>query len=220
MPKQTSIIKTDYKNAKVEPKDVTEGSVTAKQVLDETRFAWAGEKAFDVLMSAIDENLRIQYDNGRIVGTDYATVYTQLVGVAIDKAIQVAIANSELKLKIAETELKEDQLLDEKKLLKLKQEQLRSQIKVYERQAEGFSDNLKLKLLEAQLNAFSMIFSSGMLDFNETSNAFPKALKASNLTEVYDSVWQSAILDWEKPKHKYKVEERISRGGETSEIEL
>ena len=34
---------------------------------------------------------------------------------------------------------------------------------LYERQKQGFDDNLKQKMLEIQLNAWSMMFSSGML---------------------------------------------------------
>ena len=170
-------------------------------------------------MHAIDENLRIQYDNGRILGDTYAQAYIQLVSAAIDKSVNLAIANAEIKLKIAELELKENQADEDEALNKLKQEQLRAQTKVYDRQIEGFSDNLKLKLLQSQLESFSMIFASGMLDFNENAAAFPKALKASSLSEVYDDLRASSLIDWEAKK-KYKVENRIEKGGEPSGIEL
>lgn len=212
-------ITTDYKNVKVEPNDITSGEVLSKEFYGENRLQWLGEGAFDVLMHAIDENLRIQYDNGRILGDTYAQAYIQLVSAAIDKSVDLAIANAELKLKIAELELKENQADEDEALNKLKQEQLRAQTKVYDRQIEGFSDNLKLKLLQSQLESFSMIFASGMLDFNENAAAFPKALKASSLSEVYDDLRASSLTDWEAKK-KYKVENRIEKGGEPSGIEL
>ena len=99
-------ITTDYKNVKVEPNDITSGEVLSKEFYGENRLQWLGEGAFDVLMHAIDENLRIQYDNGRILGDTYAQAYIQLVSAAIDKSVNLAIANAELKLKIAELRTK------------------------------------------------------------------------------------------------------------------
>lgn len=215
-----SIITSEYKNIKIEPSDITSGEVLSKDYSGENRLYWEGLGVFDIFMKSIDENLRVQYDNGRIVGESYATAYIQLVSLALDKALQLASANAELKLKISEMEIKERQVEDELSLTPLKQENLRAQTKVYDRQVEGFSDNLKLKLMEAQLNAFAMIYSSGILDFDQNNEAFPSALKSQKLTQAYEDVRAAAILDW-KATDKHSVEERIKRGkNPTTPIDL
>ncbi|WP_169777797.1 hypothetical protein [Campylobacter curvus] len=209
----TKNLSIELANVKVDLDSITKGQVKSRHLNERDSLYWEGKGFFDVLMSAIDENLRVQSDNGRITESDYAQMYPQLVLGVLDKSIQLAISNAELKLKTI-------QMLEDEVLNKLKQENIRAQTKVYERQIEGFSDNLKLKLLEAQLSSFAMSFSSGMLDFDQNNSAFPKALKATSLSEVYDSLVASANKNWDSPTTKYSVEKRIKKGGEESGIEL
>jgi len=54
-----------------------------------------------------------------------------------------------------------------------------AQEEVYVRQKEGFDDNAKQKLLEVQLNAWGLAFSSGMLTL------VPDVIKNKNLTTLY-----------------------------------
>jgi hypothetical protein len=60
---------------------------------------------------------------------------------------------------LADRALKADKLLTEAK----NRESADAQISLYNRQEEGFDDNKNQKLFEAQLNAWSLMFSSGLL---------------------------------------------------------
>lgn len=233
----------------IAPKDIVNGSMYSKEYDGVRKFFWEGTGSFDIFIRALDENIRTQHSNGRIQGPEYATAYVRVLELALNKGLELVSLNEEMKLKAlqaklqaamqaAEISFKEKELkfkekeLDlrlkqleaELQLTGLKQENLREQTKVYARQVEGFSDNLKLKLFQAQMEAFSMIYSAGMLDFDANDSQFPKALKASNLTDVYNKLFESATANWEYDigtgKSKYSVENRIRKGGEESGIKL
>ena len=226
----------------LDAKNITNGSVYSKEFNGIPRLFWEGIGPFDIFIRALDENIRSQLDNGRIEGTDYAVAYTKILELALTKAIEVETLNQEFKIKvldaklkaaIAEEELKfkkkelafrEKQLEAELQLLGLKQENMRAQTKVLDRQVDGFSDNLKLKLFQAQLETFGMIYSQGMLDFDENSSQFPEVLKASKVSETYNMLHESATKNWDydpvKGKSLYSVETRIAKGGPESAIKL
>ncbi len=77
---------------------------------------------------------------------------------------QVYVTNyirpEELSIKQAEVDIAQKKLLLTEKEIDLKQQQ----IDLTERQIEGFKDNLQLKMLEIQMNAWAMMFSSGILE--------------------------------------------------------
>lgn len=85
--------------------------------------------------------------------------------------------------------------LEQKRLLKIQQENLREQTRLYERQRIGFNDNLFIKLLEAQMSSYSMIYSSGLVD----SDVLPDPLNSNELKDVYT-------------KFKYRTQECDSDG--------
>lgn len=243
------MITTEYKNVSIDYEKLTNGNVENKDYANENRLVWEGGYVFDIIMKAIDENLRVQYDNGRIVSKDYASAYIQLINIALEKAINILTLNAELKLKVADMEIKDKELELKEKLaelelefkrkelelkerislkeLELKEydiiykkllgEQVVAQTKLYDRQLDGFKDNVKIKLLEAQLNAFSLIYSSGMLDFDETSSAFPEALKSSNLTKVYNDLYATTQKDWDS-LGRHRIVDRILKAGDSSSI--
>lgn len=233
-------ISIEYKNLKIEPQEITQGQLVDTTIAGYEAKRWEGTGYFDIIMNAFDKNIQAQAESGRIVGQNYATAYVQLIQIAIEKAIDIVKANEDITLKAAELELKEaiadldlgvkkDELELKKELAKqdkelkvLEQEVKRAQIHVLDRQAEGFSTNLLIKLLEAQQGNFAMMFSSGMLEFKEgDTEAFPKSIQASELDDIYKLVKEKAKEDWEKANSaKYTVEERIKRGGETSGIVL
>ena len=51
--------------------DLTNGKV----VTNGTEMEWNGSGVFDKLMAAVNKNIKIQYDEGKIKGVDYANVY-------------------------------------------------------------------------------------------------------------------------------------------------
>ena len=188
-------------------KDLTNG-VTVRAT--GTQPEWVGTAVFDVLMKAVNENINIQFEQNRITGSDYATVYLGAIETCIKEAInfllQKAIADKDTDLKQAqilklqaetlniqeETKLKQEEIKLKQEEIKLKKEAnnlaiaeaalkqaqadaypdqaakdllvKQANIDLLDRQKEGFDDNKHQKLFEAQMNAWALMFSSGLLE--------------------------------------------------------
>ena len=87
----------------IQLKDLTNGS-TKREV--GTQPVWEGTAIFDVLMKAVNENINIQFEQNRITGSDYATVYLGAITACIQEAtsllIQKAITDKEIEVKQAQ----------------------------------------------------------------------------------------------------------------------
>jgi hypothetical protein len=60
--------------------DLTNGNVVNGE--------WAGTGVFDMLISAVNKNIEIQYQKGRITGSDYAQVYLGGVQAVLQQSVQ------------------------------------------------------------------------------------------------------------------------------------
>jgi hypothetical protein len=49
---------------------------------------WVGTGVFDMLMDAVNKNIEIQYQKGRITGSDYANVYISGVQAVLQQSVQ------------------------------------------------------------------------------------------------------------------------------------
>ena len=103
---------------------------------------WEGTGIFDVIIKAANENIKIQHKTSRITGAEYAEVYLGTMQTAISEAMKFVLQNDTLA-----------------KDLEVKQ----ANIDLLNRQKEGFDDNKYQKLFEAQMNAWALMFSSGLL---------------------------------------------------------
>lgn len=103
---------------------------------------WEGTGVFDIIMKAANENIKIQNQTSRITGAEYAEVYLGTMQTAISEAMRFL--------------LNKDQSTKD---LEVKQ----ANIDLLNRQREGFDDNKYQKLFEAQMNAWALMFSSGLL---------------------------------------------------------
>jgi len=57
-----------------------------------------------------------------------------------------------------------------------------SQVQLYERQKQGFDDNFKFKAFDSQMNAWSVMFSSGMLEDK------PTIISNDELSKLYTNI--------------------------------
>ena len=64
----------------IELTDLTNGSITNQE--------WQGTGVFDKLMSAVNKNIEVQYQKGRITGSDYAQVYMQSLQATLQQAVE------------------------------------------------------------------------------------------------------------------------------------
>ena len=122
--------------------ELTNGTTVVKEVDGLNTFTWEGTAVFDVLVRMVNENLKIQYDEGRIKATDYAQAYIGGLQTCVTESMKYILQKDNL---IKDEELKQ------------------ANIDLLNRQKEGFDDNKHQKLFEAQMNAWALMFSSGLL---------------------------------------------------------
>ena len=70
--------------------DISDGSVVNGE--------WTGNGVFDKLIEAVNANINIQYDKGRIKGTDYANVYLGSMQAVLDQSVQYTIQTRQLQI--------------------------------------------------------------------------------------------------------------------------
>lgn len=124
----------------VDINDFSNGSIDNSNPQDPK---WEGTGVFDIIMKAANENIKIQNQASRITGAEYAEVYLGTMQTAISEAMRFI--------------LNRDQSTKD---LEVKQ----ANIDLLNRQREGFDDNKYQKLFEAQMNAWALMFSSGLLE--------------------------------------------------------
>ena len=123
----------------VDIKDFSNGSIDNSNPQDPK---WVGTGVFDIIMKAANENIKIQNQTSRITGAEYAEVYLGTMQTAISEAMKFLL-NSDQSTKDLEVK--------------------QANIDLLNRQREGFDDNKYQKLFEAQMNAWALMFSSGLL---------------------------------------------------------
>ena len=143
----------------VDINDFSNGSIDNSNPQDPK---WEGTGVFDIIMKAANENIKIQNQSSRITGAEYAEVYLGTMQTAISEAMRFL--------------LNKDQSTKD---LEVKQ----ANIDLLNRQKEGFDDNKYQKLFEAQMNAWALMFSSGLLTTqpsiisNDSASSLYNALK-------------------------------------------
>ena len=135
---------------------------------------WEGTGIFDVIIKAANENIKIQHKTSRITGAEYAKVYLGTMQSAISEAMKFVLQNDtlakEIELKQAQIDkINADKELINAQLLAYAEQQAKdlavkqANIDLLNRQKDGFDDNKHQKLFEAQMNAWALMFSSGLL---------------------------------------------------------
>ena len=150
-------------------------------VVDHTNPAlpeWSGSGVFDKLMHAINGNILVQYESGRIKGPEYAQVYLGSMQTAVVEAMKFMLTKEQI---AKDLDLKQAQIdkLNDDKLTSAKQRDL------YQRQIEGFDDNKYQKLFESQLSSWGLMFSSGMLTEK------PSIITGDKVSQLYAKLTQN-----------------------------
>ena len=146
-------------STKVDINDFSNGSIDNSNPQEPK---WEGTGVFDIIMKAANENIKIQNQTSRITGAEYAEVYLGTMQTAISEAMKYILQKDNL---IKDEELKQ------------------ANIDLLNRQREGFDDNKYQKLFEAQMNAWALMFSSGLLTTkpsiisNDSASALYNTLK-------------------------------------------
>ena len=137
----------------VDINDFSNGSIDNSNPQDPK---WEGTGVFDIIMKAANENIKIQNQASRITGAEYAEVYLRTMQTAISEAMRFLLNKDKSEIEANRFLLDKDQSAKD---LEVKQ----ANIDLLNRQREGFDDNKYQKLFEAQMNAWALMFSSGLL---------------------------------------------------------
>ena len=171
--------------------------------------SWDGTGVFDKLMHAINGNILVQYDSGRIKGPEYAQVYLGSMQTAIVEAMKFMLTKDQIAKDLDLKQAQIEKLADDKltaatqrdlsqrqtaKDLDLKQAQIEKladdkltaakQRDLYQRQIVGFDDNKYQKLFESQLSSWGLMFSSGMLTEK------PSIITGDEVSQLYTKLTQ------------------------------
>ena len=254
-------------------KELSDGKVTEIDRFGKKRLEWSdGTKLLDRLIEVMSENCRIQYDNGRIDGNEYAKIYSEIFQKVLELGVTMSISAKELELKAAEAQrqaelidlqkiqakldiktknlqnlvvkeqvysaradriAKEYQakatiaqlallqqqsnelvakvaLLKEQMLMtKMQTENVAEQTRLYERQREGFDDNILNKLTEFQMSNYAMMYSSGMID----DGILPEPMNKAELADIYKAMKDKATVTKRK-EIEVEVEKEVIENGQ------
>lgn len=90
----------------IEITDLTNGSVQNNE--------WTGTGIFDVLANAVNKNIEIQCDSGRITTGEYGTVYSQaiqaVIAQSIDFILRKELVEAQINNTVKDTEFKSEQI--------------------------------------------------------------------------------------------------------------
>lgn len=137
---------------------------------------WTGTKVFDVLMNAVNKNIEGQYNQQRLTGSDYATVYLGALQMVIQQSMGYIMGEKEKEATV-DNLLKQGEVYD-------------AQIGLYNRQKEGFDDDAKQKLLKVLMDSWSVMYSTDPL-----ASAIPDAITKQNLDKVTEDAMASLGIE-------------------------
>lgn len=155
-----------YEDTDIDINDLTNGSIIVDA---DDHYIWSGTGVFDIMMMAVNSNVKIEHDEGRITGTNYADVYLGAIQSTIENSLQFLLQEQN-------NEAKTDVAIEQKELLKKQQA-------LTERQTQGFDDDAKQKLLKQVVDGWSVAYS-----VSQDDNSIPDSIKVN----VIDSIMKNA----------------------------
>ena len=186
-----ALVKCAYRNTEpiesnINVLDLTKGKIHKNA---DKEYYWDGSAILDKLLNVLGQNLKTQLDNGWIEGSEYANAYVRMMEIATVQAMawikmSKDIAAQNRQLDQVDNKNSADVCLQNNKLA-LEEKDVDSKIALSKRQIAGYDDNIVIKLLQAELDAFALIYSSGMLD-----NPDLGPLNVTNLNTVWNMLVQ------------------------------
>jgi len=156
--------------------DVTTGDVSGKGV-------------FDVLMSSIEDRLHTQYKEGRITGSDYATVYVSALQNAMSQAIQFVLTKQQSD---KQADLLSAQIESLERELAIKEEQSAKDLLLKDEQLLASENDRSIKLAQSNQELLvkdeQIIASQNDRDIKLTQSNNDTALKNQQIAESISKV--------------------------------
>ncbi len=150
--------------------DLTNGTVNRT---DPEKPVWEGTAVFDVLVKAVNENVQIQFESGRITGADYAKVYVNALQACMNQAmtflLQKQVIEKDIELKAEQKALLTQQVLTEVQ---------NTAIKTYENTVlQPDQHNIALKQIDKSTKEATMLTSQNAMIVAQTTEIAPNAAK-------------------------------------------
>ena len=137
--------------------------LTSNVKMDPATFEVTGDGVFDKIMRTLNAHMLAQYKAQRLKAENFATVYVGVVPTVLQESMKFIMQKDNL-LKDLEVKDANIALLNRQKDNLVKDNEVKdANIALLNRQKEGFDDNKYQKLFEAQMNAWALMFSSGLL---------------------------------------------------------
>ena len=139
---------------------------------------------YDLLNSKIRADLQDDYDCKKINGATYADTWAKMMGPVINGTLG-AMVSLQTKETAADrcVKAKQCEVMDEDILVKQQDiANKKASEDMTRRQIQGFDDNARQKLYEAQINAWSLMFSSGLVE------DFPEHISDANATVLVQEI--------------------------------
>lgn len=150
-----------------------------------------GTGYFNEIMTSVKGHINTEYQAGRIVGADYATVFLGSMQYALDNAIQYAL-QQQVQNQQAELLASQVLLTDAKALTESKQQDAAAkQATLYSEQATAFRVKAQQDKTKLLIDAFNMLTAQDAI-----STAVPNAsLFGVNITDEIDKM-NIATINW------------------------
>jgi len=167
MPPYTNTELIEYKVAAdsvIDIENFTDGYVD--EAADGTK-SWEGTGVFDTVIKAVNGNIQVEYDNGRITGPAYAQVYLGSMNNAMNLAMQFLLRErqTELQLEKAEEELR--LLYDtHPSRVQLSENQAAKVLEEKKALVQSVIDNRKIRALDSLADTYGT-FGAGGLTLSE-----------------------------------------------------
>lgn len=126
-------------------------SYKPRDISDYTKNSINGDGVFDKMMQAAECHIQDEYKHNRITGSNYATVYMQVMNTIIQTASQFTLAQDTTLLELEKLKFEREKLKFEIEKLKAETDLAKANIKLAEAQLE--LERNKLPLLLAQIAA-------------------------------------------------------------------
>jgi len=147
----------------------------------------AVDGAFDEIMKGVKRHLEEEYKQSRIVGSNYKDVFLASIQLALQSAIsyeQVKMEGQKLALEASKTE---NELL----LIQAKKGATIAQIKLYDRQRKGYTDNAQSQALKILSDTYVVLKSKG----GDVANNLPDQLTIKAFEETLKDHLETVGLD-------------------------
>jgi len=124
-------------------------------------YKWQGTGIFDKLMEAVNGNIKVEFDSGRIVGKEYATVYLGAIQNVIAQSVQYTLQEKQIEAQIELTKAQTEEI-DSKKLIA--ENQSTKDLLLKDQQIIKLEKEIPIELLKIQTGSWTTIYNNGKAD--------------------------------------------------------